>query len=168
MKKTIIVFALLLAIIPAMAFADFQIGVVAGDLATPIGDMKNSSGSSTGDLSYGLESRLKLWIFQVGVSAFYDPSYKTMSMFTDAGLALDLLFVRVGMGLGPTIAYDPQHSKSTSAGWNLKTALDINLWNLGLGIVLYSPMSSLSGLGNVMRNYLDNTYVGVTLMFKLF
>ncbi len=168
MKKTIIVLALLVALIPAAAFADFQIGVVAGDLNTSINSLKAPNSFSASDLSYGLEARLKLWILQAGVSAFYEPDIETVYIVTDAGLALDIWFLRLGAGVGPIIAADTQGGGSTTVGWNLKTTLDINLGNLGLGVIAYTPMSSLSDIGNVFQNYLDNTYLGVTLMFKLF
>jgi hypothetical protein len=168
MKKTIIVLALVLAIIPAMAFADFQIGVVGLYPSTPIGFLDSSTNISASDLAYGLESRLKIWIFQGAISAFYAPAIETVYMYTDVGLALDLLFVRIGAGVGPVIAADTQGGGTTSLGWNLKTTFDINLGNLGLGVILYSPMADLSDLSYILQNYADNSYVAVTLMFRLF
>jgi hypothetical protein len=167
-KKAIIVLVLLVALIPAAAFADFQIGVVAADAWTPLGDMDSSYRLSPSDLSYGLEARLKLWILQAGVSAFYAPAVETAYFYTDVGAALDLLFLRLGAGVGPTIVADTQGGGTQLWGWNLKTTFDINLGNLGIGLIAYTPFDSFSNFGYVMRNYLDHTYLGVTLMFKLF
>ena len=168
MKKIIIVLALLVALIPAAAFADFQIGVVAVDPYVSLGGFINGDNLSGSDLAYGLESRLKLWIFQGAISAFYFPSVETLYAYTDVGLALDLLFVRVGAGIGPNLAFDTQGGGSTTLGWNLKTTLDINIGNLGFGVILLTPMDYLSDIRYVLSNYADSTYLGITVMFKLF
>ncbi len=170
MKKTIIVLVLLAALIPAAAFADFQIGAVALLPGATIGDLaaNNSPGISASDLAYGLEARLKLWIFQVSASAFYMPYYETAYIFTDGGLSFNILFFRLGAGIGPTIAADTQGGGSTPIGWNMKATFDINLGNLGIGLIGYTPIDSLSDIGSTLSNYLNNTYLGVTLMFKLF
>jgi hypothetical protein len=167
-KKTILVLAIMVAIIPAMAFADFQIGVVAGDFAAPISYMDSGASISSSDLAYGLEARLKLWILQAGVSAFYMPSIETVYMLTDAGVALDLLFLRVGAGVGPNLLADTQGGGSQLWGWNLKTTFDINLGNLGLGLITYTAFDSFANFGYVMQNFMDYTYLGVTLMFRIF
>jgi hypothetical protein len=167
-KKIIIVVALMAVLIPAAAFADFQIGAVALLPGVTIGQMDGSTTISANDLAYGLEARLKLWLFQVGASAFYMPSIETLYVFTDAGLSLDIWFLRLGAGIGPTIAADTQGGGSTLMGWNMKATFDINLGNLGIGIIGYTPLYSLSDIGSTLSDYLNNTYLGVTLMFKLF
>jgi hypothetical protein len=165
-KKLVLV--LIIAIVPLMAFADFQIGVT-GLYDVPLSYIDNSTSVGPNDLSYGLETRVKLWMFQGGLSALYNGSGDIIAI-TDLGVAFDVLFFRLGLGVGPVIGYNMDSQASTNTGyWTMKSTLDLNLGNLGLGLIAYTFMpSGLSDLSYVLSNYMDYTEVGVTLMFRLF
>lgn len=172
MKKLILV--VLIVAIPALVFADFQIGAVG---------LYNRSTSSTAkispsDFTYGLETRLNLWILQGGISALYFPgdtylgTFDTVIAMTDVGVAIDLWILRLGAGVGPNYAMvvDTAAGSGTDAqkfGFNMKLAADLNLGNLGLGVVGYYYLEDLADL----RNFDPKTMkpmLGVTLLFKLF
>jgi hypothetical protein len=168
-KKLILVplFILVMAMVPTMAFADFQIGGVAmydADIS-----QINDTGFSPDYLVYGLEARAKLWIIQGGASMLYLPYYSEILMLSDVGLALDIWFVRLGLGVGPNIGFAMGGSDSAMAGWNLKAAMDINIGNLSVGLVGYYLADSASELVEIVRDIKDAVpVVGVSLMFKLF
>ena len=167
MKKAIIVLVLLAALIPSAAFADFQIGVV-GLYDMPLSYIDNSTSITASDLSYGLEARLKLWIFQAGVSALYSQNGDILAI-TDLGLSFNIWFMRFGVGVGPIIGYNlDSRAAANTVYWTVKSTFDINLGNLGLGVIAYTFAPGLSDLGYSLANFSDNTEVAVTLMFKLF
>jgi len=69
MKKLLVL--LLVVVLPAFAFADFQIGAV----GMYKGTMAQLKAKDVGleDFTFGAEARLKLSLFQAGVSALYYP-----------------------------------------------------------------------------------------------
>jgi hypothetical protein len=165
-KKMMIVLALLVALIPAAAFADFQIGATAF-VDKSLASLQNKAPLTQSDLYYGLDTRLKLWILQASVQALYSPP-ETILALTDVGVALDVLFLRVGLGVGPILGFDTQGGGSAIGGWNLKTSLDLNLGNLGLGISAFTFGSSPSDLIQSLQDYTHHTELAVSLLFKLF
>jgi hypothetical protein len=175
MKKLLLI--ALIIVIPALAFADFQIGALAL-LNRSLSD--TSTGKITAsDFTYGLETRLNIWIFQGGISALYFPggdySYDTVIAFTDVGLCLDLWILRLGAGVGPNLGFivDKSYTGTSDAqklGFNVKMAGDLMLGNLDLGVVGYYYLENLADLktaGSDMSK-VGNWMLGVTLLFKIF
>jgi hypothetical protein len=162
MKRLVLV--LIIAVIPALAFADFQIGAVGvyNNDITQIG----SAPVSSEDFLFGLESRATLWIFQVGVDALYSPSAQNIVVLTDAGVAFDIGFLRLGAGIGPDFDF------ATTVGgepdlynWNLKLAADINLGNLALGVEALYTCDSPAAIGSVFQ---QAPFIGINLLLRLF
>ncbi len=162
MKRLVLV--LILAVIPALAFADFQIGAVGmydGDVS-----QISSAPVSADSFVFGLETRATLWIFQAGATALYMPSYETLLALTDVGLAVDVLFLRFGAGIGPNFGFDTNGGSGVAdAGWNLKLAADINLGNLALGVQGFYFYDSLADIGSAFRG---TPVLGVNILLRLF
>jgi len=168
MRRIIIV--LIVALLPAMAFADFQVGGVGmykGDVTT--------IGTSIGitDFTFGAEARLKFGFLQGGASLLYYPgvSYNSIMALTDIGVSLDVALLRLGIGLGPNLAVNlgaPASTPPANVGLNLKLSTDVNLGSLSIGLVGFyylNDLSDLSGLGSVFQKL---PWLGVTAMVKLF
>jgi len=168
--KKILFFLILVAVIPAFAFADFQIGAIAMVKGTAASIQ--TGGIKANDFTYGGEARLNLGILQGGVSALYYPADADMPAsivaLTDVGLALDIWFIRLGAGLGPNFYSQLQNSGGTrplSVGLNMKLAGDINLGSISVGVVAYYYLNSLSDLRTAGK---ARPWVGLTAMLKLF
>ena len=166
-KKLLLV--LVIAIIPAMAFAQFQIGGTAlytGDI-TAI----SSGPVSAGDFNFGGEARLKLWIFQVGATGYYVPDGSNSYFFgtADAGLSLNILFLRVGAGVGVNAIYD---SYGLAYGpdmldkpYNMKATVDLNLGPIAIGV---EGIYFLTDFSQIPTAFSYAPAVGVSLLLKLF
>lgn len=162
MKKLLLV--LVIVIIPVMAFADFQLGATAVyyNDASGIG----SGGISGDDFVFGLDTRLKIWIFQAGASAQYMSDVSTILLPLDVGLSFNVWFMRFGAGIGPVFAYSAGGDGFNKSDlWNLKLMGDINIGSLSLGLVGYYYADSLGGLA---QSFTDMPWLGVSVLFKLF
>jgi hypothetical protein len=160
-KKLLLV--LVIAIIPVMAFADFQIG------ATAVYD-NNISDLQDNDIAdylvYGLDTRLKIWIFQACASALYLQDSATILLPTDVGLSFNVWFMRFGAGIGPVFGYTAGGDGfSKSDYWNMKIMGDINIGSLTLGVVGYY---FAEGLADFRDAFSSLPLVGVSVLFKLF
>jgi hypothetical protein len=166
MRKVLLV--VLVAILPAMAFADLQLGGV----AMYTGDPTVATTVSVSDFTFGAETRLKLGLLQGGASLLYYPSagYASIAALTDIGVSVDLLLFRLGAGIGPNIAFNIGDGAPTpvSAGLNLKLSGDVNLGDISLGLVGYYYVSDFAQLANVGTIFSKLPWLGVTAMFKLF
>jgi hypothetical protein len=172
MKKLLVL--LLVVVLPAFAFADFQIGAV----GMYKGTMAQLKAKDVGleDFTFGAEARLKLSLFQAGVSALYYPEVPlakppAIVALTDIGLSLDLLFLRFGLGLGPNLVIalnDTGAEKPFPVGLNLKMSTDVNIGNLSLGLVGFYYLDSIKDLSKIGSIFKEMPWLGVTAMFKIF
>ena len=168
MKKILVV--LLIAVIPAFAFAlEFQLGGTAmyKGLVTNLetGDLPGVE-----DFTYGAEARLKFGLLQAAAAGLYypDPAGDSILLMTDIGVAVDILFLRLGAGLGPNlnIALDGS-PEGIPVGFNLKGAVDAQFGRFSIGAVAYYYVPSLSSIGpDLFKDSLP--WFGLTAMFKLF
>jgi len=174
MNKKLLVLALIIAI-PAMAFADFQLGVTSM-YGNPIGYLTSGYDSLTmDDLLWGAEARVKLSIFQGDVSAYYMPasfnnysSYETdaLLIMTDVGLSLDIFFLRIGAGIGPMWVM-PMAGSPGGTAWNMKLKADVNLGSIALGLSAYYEAAQFGDLWT-SATYESGPYVSANLLIKLF
>jgi hypothetical protein len=171
MKKLLVL--LLVIVLPAFAFADFQLGGV-GMYRGTIAQLK-AKDVGIEDFTFGAEARFKLSLFQAGVSALYYPENAlkppAIVALTDVGLSLDLLFLRFGLGLGPNLVIalkDTGAAKPFPVGLNMKLSTDVNIGNLSLGLVGFYYLDSIKDLKNVGSIFKEMPWLGVTAMFKLF
>ncbi len=179
MKKLGILVLILVAFIPAFAFADFQIGGVAMYKGDPMGATVSSIGLNS--FTFGADARLKLAIFQGSLAVLYYPADATapaaipasLMALADVGLSFDILFLRLGVGVGPnfTMALGQNEWTDTTpvpVGLNGKLSAEIMLGRVSLGVVGYYFVSSLSDFAR--PNFVDYTrpWVGISALFKLF
>ena len=172
MKRLLVL--LLVVVLPALAFADFQIGGV----AMYRGTMAQLKAKNVGveDFTFGAEARLKLSLFQAGVSALYYPEVPlakppAIVALTDVGVALDVLFLRLGLGLGPNFVFalnDTGTAKPFPVGLNIKLSTDVRIGNLSLGLVGFYYLDSIRDLKNVGSVFKEMPWLGVTVLFKIF
>jgi hypothetical protein len=172
MKKLLVL--LLMVVLPAFAFAEFQIGGV----GMYRGTMAQLKAKDVGieDFTFGAEARLKLSLFQAGVSALYYPEVPlakppAIVALTDVGLSLDVLFLRFGLGLGPNLVIalkDTGAAKPFPVGLNMKLSTDVKIGNLSLGLVGFYYLDSIKDLKNVGSVFKEMPWLGVTAMFKIF
>jgi hypothetical protein len=171
MKKLVVL--LLVVLLPAFAFADFQIGGV-GMYKGTIEQLK-AKDVGVEDFTFGGEARIKLGIFQGGLTALYYPEDLTRSAaivaLTDVGLSFDLLFLRLGAGIGPNFAIpvgDSGAGDPLKLGLNMKLSTDFMLGKLSLGLVGFYYLESLKDLKNIGDVFKEMPWLGVTAMFKIF
>jgi hypothetical protein len=170
-KKLVVL--LLVVLLPAFAFADFQVGGV-GMYKGTIAQLK-AKDVGIEDFTFGGEARIKLGIFQGGLTALYYPEDLTrpaaIVALTDVGLAFDILFLRLGAGIGPNFAIpvgDSGAGDPWKLGLNMKLSTDFRLGNLSLGLVGFYYFDSFSDLKNIGDKFKALPWLGVTAMFKLF
>jgi hypothetical protein len=169
-KKLIVI--LIIAIVPIMAFAQFQVG----GTALYLNDITQISHSSVNasDFLFGLETRAKLWVFQADATALYMPDSTEPGILglADAGLSLNLWFIRVGALVGVNAIYDKTGlyaGSDLTIPYNVKATVDINLGGLSLGVEGVYFLGSLSDIKNLGKIIKDNPpFVGVNLLLKLF
>ncbi len=168
MKKALAV--LILALAPALTYADFQLGGAAmynGDI-TALGSQQVTSA----DFAYGLESRFKfLSVLQVGLTGlYYTPPFVGGSSYiqalADIGLSFDIFFLRFGAGMGPDF-FIPMSGPAVSGTSiaNLKLSGDINLGPVAIGVVAFYPVQSIWDFQSVLSM---KPWVGLTAMIRLF
>ncbi len=171
MKRIVIL--LLVIVLPAMAFAELQLGAV-GMYKGTIDDIRNRT-VGFDDFTFGGEARLKLGIFEGAVTGLYYGENTALAQpakivaATDVGLAFDILFLRLGAGLGPNFAFplggagDP-----AKVGANLKLHTDFRLGNLSLGLVGFYYLESFADLAHIGAIFQELPWLGITAMFKIF
>jgi len=166
-RRSAIVLAVVLvaALVPAAAFAQFQLGATAMYKGSPTA----AKTLAASDFTFGAEARLKFGFLQLGgVALFvrYD-TYSSIAVLTDFGLSLDVLLFRFGAATGPTFALNLGNSTPTAAdlGWNLKFCTDVNLGSLSLGLVGYYYVDRFSNLSGTFSKL---PWLGVTVLWMLF
>jgi hypothetical protein len=178
MKKLGILVLVMVAVIPAFAFADFQIGGVAMYKGEPASVTVKSLGID--DFTFGVDARLKFSIIQGSLAVLYYPEDAngaglpaSLMALADIGLSFDILFVRLGAGVGPnfTLALGDSNWTEQSPiplGMNVKLSAEVMLGKISLGLVGYYAINSFSDL--TRPNFIDYTrpWVGVSALFKLF
>jgi hypothetical protein len=178
MKIRILAISVLLVFVSAATFADFQIGAVAmykGDPST-----LSASGLGLQDFTFGLDTRLNLGILQGGISALYYPADITTAgpipaslvALTDIGLCLDILFIRIGAGIGPSFSIPLESGApvrdALPVGVNMKLAGDVMLGDFSLGLVFVYYVNSFSDFAEPEFFRLARPFIGVSVLYKLF
>lgn len=150
-KKFFII--LLVLVLPATAFAQLQIGPTAYynfPLLTEGGevDVPELRGVDIADFTFGADARLKLAIFQISGLTLFTPGFvdeanllflpPSIDLFLDAGLAFDIFFLRLGLGIGPNFSFflgeSELISEPVSFGTNLRATVDVVLGGISVGL----------------------------------
>ena len=168
MKKLLVV--LMILALPALAFADFQLGGTAMYKGM-LQDIQSGTTPGIDDFTFGAEARLKLGIFQGAAAVLYygDEFYPSLVALTDVGLSLDVLFLRIGVGIGPNFYIPLEDGGPTGlpVGLNLKGSVDFQLGSISLGLVGYYYLASFEDLNaDLFQN--AQPWIGLTALFKLF
>jgi hypothetical protein len=167
MKKAVLAFALAIVLSPLPSYAELQLGAAGmynGDIT--------ALGLQPLNMTWGMESRFKfLTVLQVGVTGLYyapplvgGPSY--ILALADAGLSLDVFFLRFGVGVGPDFIIPmsgPAVSASSNA--NMKLSGDVNIGPVAIGLVAFYTVPSIWDLRNLTAM---KPWVGLTAMLKIF
>jgi hypothetical protein len=168
--------------LPLAAFAELQIGVTAlynvvfsPDEAKSVGLYAKENGVSIDDFTLGGDLRIKFGIFQGSVLGLISPGFEDMptevEFYFDAGIAVDLLFIRLGAGIGPNFIMafggGEDVSKPFFFGGNVKLTAEVMLGGIAVGLnyLMYVPDFSKDSFEYFANNIEGN--IGFTLLFKL-
>ncbi len=136
MKKTLIL-VLVLAFIPLLSFAELGLGPSAF-FNSPFLVFQDPDVSELRDsgFTFGGDLRFKLSILQLealGLVTLGDA--KSIDLYADAGLALDLAILRLSLGVGPTVFFLLEDvADPTLVGFNAKANADIKLGRISVGL----------------------------------
>ena len=167
MKKTLIL-VLVLIFIPLLSFAELGLGASAF-LNNPvlIGEDPDVSALRAGGFTFGGDARLKLRILQLealGLVSVGD-SVTSIDLYADAGLALDLAFLRLSLGAGPTLFFVlDRDTDPLLAGYNVKANADIKLGRISVGLSYILGLIVQDGLFNVQPD-LSTGMLGANVLF---
>jgi hypothetical protein len=170
MKKTIIL-VLVLAFIPLLSFADLGLGASAF-LNTPvlIGEDPDVSQWGSGGFTFGADVRWKLLkILQLEALGLVSLGEETTSidLYADAGLAVDLLFLRLSLGAGPTVYFLLNDATNpVLAGYNVKANADVKLGRISVGLSYIMGLVVEGGLFNVKPDK-STGMLGANVLFWL-
>ena len=168
MKKTLIL-VLVLAFIPLLSFADFGLGASAC-LNNPvlIGEDPDVSALRAGGFTFGADARFKLSILQLEALGLLSVGDSTTSidLYADAGLALDLAFLRLSLGAGPTVFFVLDGADPVLAGYNVKANADIKLGRISIGLSYIMGLIVEDGLFNVQMDK-STGMLGANVLFWL-
>lgn len=144
MKKfTVLLAVLVLLMIPVSAFAGD--GIWIGPTAMYDYDMTLEEISnldpdmiSMDNLTYGLEARLDISLFQASVNAYYyptfiSPDYSALRIASNVGIYADLGIVGLGLSAGPqflSVISDDDVTDPMEIGSTIKVAADLILGDL--------------------------------------
>ncbi len=167
MKKTIIVLLILLSVAISAPALSLWVGPNAYYAKAIVPDSvtkSNISDIKIDDLAFGAEARLYLGPIEGSVSAEYLGSKKIL-ILTDAGLSLDILLFRLGLGLGPNFGITLDGGKAAMGG-NLRATAEIKLGSIAAGLSWISLVEfNQSSIADAFNN--PYGFLGATLTFKL-
>jgi hypothetical protein len=162
--KKVLFFLFLSAFIPAVAFAQLQVGGV----AMYKGDPTNVTSITASSFTFGGEARLRLGIFQGAVSALYIPygSYSAIAALTDVGVSFDAAVFSFGAGIGPNFAINigDLAPNPVSFGMNLKVTADVNIGFFSIGLAGFYYVSDFTTILSVFQRL---PWLGITALVKI-
>ena len=164
MKKLVLIL-LVLAILPAVTFAQFGIGgAVLYKSPVLLGQKVDTSNHNVDQFSFGVDARLKLTFFQAeGLVLYSAGTVNSLSAYLDAGVVLDLKVVSVSLGVGPNFNNNFGADKPMQAGYNAKLSTDLKLGPVSVGLSYIMAMSIDNGVDVNTRSGL----VGAQVLFWL-
>ena len=174
MKKTLL--ALLIILLPALVFAEFQIGP-AIQYKIPLSAASKIPGKHTvsiNDFSFGADARLNIKWFQICGYGLLEPGDSTFSLptslkiYVDGGILLKLAFLRLAAGIGPDfiVNFDSTTTPSQLNG-NVRFAGDIVLGRTSVSLV-YLIECNLTKVGVLQAFENVHGQLGLSVLFKIF
>ena len=133
MKKLVLVVAL--SLVSLLAFAEADIGLSGLYFGNPTSISEDTL--NKGSIGPGLDLRARLWIFRADLDFTRIDKASFMVMPT-AGLSLDVLFLRLGAGMGPVAYLEPGADEAFGIfAWTLKASADLLLGPFYVGVFGY-------------------------------
>lgn len=153
----------ILVLIPALGFAQLQVGPGAAFAPTLVST--SQSFPSAVNFPFGIEARFRfLYAFQVSATTLFSVDSSPFGMIlTDIGASVDLPPFTVSGGIGPDFLLGTTSSSGTaSSKINFKASTEWNFGSFSIGIVAFDPVSSLSQLRT------NIPWFGLTALYTLF
>jgi hypothetical protein len=145
MKKILLVLVVLL--LPAALFAEVGVGGVAlYNSPLLVGQEISTPDWNVNKFSFGPDLRFKWSILQLeALGLFSYGDFSSIDTYIDAGLAFDILFLRLSAGGGLSLNYNFE-DKSWGQGFNVKLNGDVKLGRLSLGLTYIMDLSVDDGI----------------------
>jgi hypothetical protein len=147
MKRAILV-GLLVALLPAAAFAELGVGGAAM-MKSPylLGQSVSKDDLNVNQFTFGGDARLKVSLLQGEALVMYAAGdVQSLNVYLDAGVAFDLLLLRLSAGVGPNFVYNFGESSPRQAGLNAKISADVKLGKLSVGLSYIMDLSLSGGI----------------------
>jgi hypothetical protein len=172
--KKILIIALFL-IISFNLFSDFQFGpYVVYKFPINKGELSGIDGFGIEDFWFGLDTRLKIKIFQATASMLYHPPAIDYSdiippQFTTLitlGVSFDLAVIRFGLGVGPGFIVNIGADGMNTADFTTqaRVMLDIMMGRVALGISM-NTLLNVSGEGDLFAFNNFSYNLGFSILF---
>jgi hypothetical protein len=160
MKK--ILLAAFVLLLPVAVFAELGVGgAVLYNSPVLIGQKVSAIDLNVNKFSFGPDLRYKLWILQLEALVLGSfGSSSSLDGFIDAGLAFDILFLRLSAGVGLNGTYNFADG-SFDKGFNTKLNADLKLGKFSVGLTYIIDMDLASGL----HWDLSSGLLGATVMY---
>ncbi len=177
MKK--LIFIVLILILPLAAFAEIRLGPTAL-YNHQLEQVDPPDGLHITDFVFGADFRAKISLLRLNAVALYVPGYSSpddgylstpgsIDIYTNAGVAFDILLFRLGIGAGPSLLFDvnPATERGFQIGANVRATADVLLGpiSVGLGYLLNFPFDFSDP--ELIPLDLSTGSLGVSVLFKL-
>lgn len=146
--KRMFLIVIAMAMISTAAFAEFGIGAAAF-YSSPvlIGQPIDTANMNVDQFSFGADARLKFGWFQAeGLLLYSSGDVDSLDIYLDAGLALDVAFLRISLGVGPNFTNNFGQSSPVQAGLNAKIGADVKIGAISVGMSYIMAMNLDNGL----------------------
>jgi len=145
MKKILLVALVLL--LPAALFAEVGVGGAALYNSPLLINQEISEPDwNVNKFSFGPDVRFKWGILQLeALGLFSYGDYSSIDTYLDAGLAFDILFLRLSAGGGLSLNYNFE-DKSLDKGFNVKLNGDVKLGKLSVGLTYIMDLTVDDGI----------------------
>lgn len=173
--KKIIILIIILLFIAGNAFSDFQIGpYILYKFPINKADLPSVKGIGIEDFWFGLDTRLKIKIFQLtGTALYHSPAVNYSEIIPPqfvtvitGGLSFDIGIIRFGFGAGPGFVININAVGMNTADFTTqgRVLLDFMFRRIALGISMNMQLN-VSGEGKVV-DFNNMTYsLGFSLLF---
>ena len=147
MRKLALMFFILVAL-PVAIFAEWGVGGAAL-YKSPVlcGQSLDLANHNVDQFSFGGDLRFKLGLFQAeGLLLYSAGAVNSLTMYLDAGVALDVALMRLSLGAGPNFNNNFNASRPIQAGCNAKIGADIMLGKVSVGLSYIMAMNIGNGV----------------------
>ena len=176
MKRLLIVIAVLL--VPAALFAQVQVGATALYNFPYFADDTTPAEISASDFTFGADARIRIFVFQASALALFTPGYTdaldnevpgNIDLIVDGGLSFDILFFRLGLGVGPSLRVNlGSGGDTTGLGLNVKATADVMLGGLSVGLSYLNQFEfDFADASQLLDQDYTKGLIGLSVLFSL-